>query len=710
MTKKLNLTAVCLLAVLTGCAVTPAHRDPSSTVSSKSWEELRDLKQRKVELSALSVHFQKKKNEAQLKKIQSEQKDIEQKIGEIEGTIAAFEDRSLHNIQNESVDWRGEKERLELSDLRLYELDKNVQFSVSTYEARETSLKITQKIFTKLGYKKEDDGKRGKAADNRTKKPDPVMNFTMKCDAPVELKLGPVTKKIKANANYSFQLADTKISQDGGREFKFHKDMNSCTFRFVSSIDSSKKEYGFSIVNETKKLKNLQSLLSTTEICSLKSGTGKFFDTTEFPSMTCPIKYDSIKILPEPEDSLHARAVALIGKDLPEDFVKNGNPYAELDFSKAPKFDAILVSYLVFRADFYGTLLGRLLAYHADRGALVRIVVSDVIALDKDDAMFEKLMAEHPNMKVVKYRFDTSEQGGAWISEFHRTNHVKIFAGYSKENPQDSFVIIGGRNVHDGFVFKKPVNVSKFPEIVSYQEGGDESWAYWRDFEMVIHGQDFIESVVRNYMNFYHINKDNLTMKISSVAVHKANAQDAEEESLRHYVSIPFKDEPNLNLFYARMVDTAKKKILISSPYFRPVKEIGEALDRAIQRGVDITIITRLDLEGDTADFILGAVNKDGVNRFLNKVKVFEYTEPKVILHSKLLMVDDEFSFISSVNLNKRSFYHDLENGVVVNDSNFTKQMGSLYKEYMKISRQLTEQQKIVFWKKWIITIFDKVL
>lgn len=158
------------------------------------------------------------------------------------------------------------------------------------------------------------------------------------------------------------------------------------------------------------------------------------------------------------------------------------------------------------------------------------------------------------------------------------------------------------------------------------------------------------------------------------------------------------------------MLDTAKKKILISSPYFRPVKEIAQALDRAIARGVDITIITRLDLEGDTADFILGAVNKDGVNRFLKKVKVYEYTEPKVILHSKLLMIDNEISFISSVNLNKRSFYHDLENGVVINDREFTVQMGELYKEYMKISRQITEKQEIIFWKRWIINIFDKVL
>ena len=158
------------------------------------------------------------------------------------------------------------------------------------------------------------------------------------------------------------------------------------------------------------------------------------------------------------------------------------------------------------------------------------------------------------------------------------------------------------------------------------------------------------------------------------------------------------------------MVDSAKKKILISSPYFRPVKEIAEAIDRAIQRGVDITIITRLDLKGDTADFILGAVNKEGVNRFIGKVKVYEYIEPSVILHSKLLMVDDDFTFVSSVNLNKRSFYHDLENGVVVHDAKFTVKMGELYKEYLKLSKPLTEEQKVIFWKKWVIAIFDKVL
>lgn len=694
-----KITAVCLLASLVGCQTPPIGRTPSSTssiISSKSWEELRGLKQRRVELDAMSVHFQKKKNEFQLEKIQEEQKKLTKRIAEIESQLVAFEAGTKQAIFGEHSNWRNEKERIELGIPDLYTLDKKVELSVSTYEAKETMVSLTHKLFSNAGY-----------VHTSSEDPKPTMNFAIKCDASFEVKWGKSTKKARANEVVKFALGDKVISNDF-RDMVFHPGMKSCDVKFVSSLDES-KNYGFKLVNETAKMRTLEPMLSSTEVCSVKKGTGKFFETTTFSNMTCPVKYDSIKILPEPEDSLYARVSSLLGQDLPKDFIKNGNPYAELDFSKAPKFDAILVSYLVFRADFYGTLLGRLLAYHADQGAVVRIIVSDVIALAKDKVMFEKMMAKHPNMKVIRYEFDNKQQGGAWVSEFHRTNHVKLFIAYSKENPEDSMAILGGRNVHDGFVFRTPVDVSKYPEVVNYVSG-DESWAYWRDFEMVVKGQDFVESVVRHYLNFYHINKDNLVMRLASVPVQKEAAAESEEESLRHYISIPFKDEPNLNMFYANLIDTAKKKILISSPYFRPVQEIHDALQRAVDRGVDITVITRLDLEGDTADFILGAVNKDGVNKFLKKVKVYEYTEPKVILHSKLLMIDDEVSFISSVNLNKRSFYHDLENGVVVNDRKFTTEMGELYKEYMKISKQLTEHQKIVFWKKWIIKVFDKVL
>ena len=80
MSKIQNLTAFCLLTTFASCSSNPlatsnsvtAHRNPSSLVNSKNWEELRDLKQRRIELSAQAIHFEKKKNKVQLKKIQEE--------------------------------------------------------------------------------------------------------------------------------------------------------------------------------------------------------------------------------------------------------------------------------------------------------------------------------------------------------------------------------------------------------------------------------------------------------------------------------------------------------------------------------------------------------------------------------------------------------------------------------------------------------------
>ena len=81
MKKSFQILAACLFISLTGCQ-TNINRTPGSIVKSK--EELKDLKQRRVELSALSIHFLRKKNQVQLEKIQSEQKSIEKKIKEIE--------------------------------------------------------------------------------------------------------------------------------------------------------------------------------------------------------------------------------------------------------------------------------------------------------------------------------------------------------------------------------------------------------------------------------------------------------------------------------------------------------------------------------------------------------------------------------------------------------------------------------------------------
>jgi hypothetical protein len=72
-----------------------------------------------------------------------------------------------------------------------------------------------------------------------------------------------------------------------------------------------------------------------------------------------------------------------------------------------------------------------------------------------------------------------------------------------------------------------------------------------------------------------------------------------------------------------------------------------------------------------------------------------EYIEKDVILHSKVILVDGKLSVIGSVNLNQRSFIHDLENAVLIYSPDFHQEMSHILDSYRKTSKPVSEKQKI---------------
>lgn len=681
-------------------------------INDRNWEILRGLKNQKAVIDANLVYLRKESGDDEILNEEDKLKKIEVEIKHAEEKIQSFKNHNEYVIENNSDElWRLEKESIKLRALHLYELKRSEageeklnlpEFSISTFGAISTSVSIEHTFFS---------GVNGEFYFQDNVKP--FIDVEMVCNTPVMVNGFFGKKVLSEGRKFKFKLGDSKLSNESF-VLEVNPNFNKCTFIFKNSREDGSKIYGFKIVNEKEKLRSLNTILNTTEICTLKNNQENMisemsiFETNGFLNMTCPRKYSRIVKMPEPEDTLLERARILLGQDLPKDFIKNGNPYAELDFSKAPEFDVIFITALVYRADFFGTILTRMLAYHADKGTLVRVLNSDAILGNKDKMLYERTMAKHPNIKFVHYGFDTEYKGGSWISSFHRTNHVKIFAAYSLSSPEKSVAILGGRNVHDGFVFKAPPDVSKYPEVKNYSNDGGP-WAYWQDFEIAIYGQSFVESITRHFFNLYHADKRNFVTRVPSLSVLKDDALESEKEKLRHYISIPFKDEPGIDDFYVKLIDSAKERILISSPYFRPLGKVGQAFDRAISRGVKIELITRFKLDGDDADFILGEVNKDGSNKYYKRINIYDFNIPRVILHSKLILIDGKISFVSSVNLNKRSFYHDLENGVLINDPVFTAEMEQVYSEYLKNSTLVNDEKKIIFWKKWLISLLDGV-
>jgi cardiolipin synthase len=429
---------------------------------------------------------------------------------------------------------------------------------------------------------------------------------------------------------------------------------------------------------------------------------------------TCTYPIRSVQNLENKIDGLQGKMTALLGQPLSKEFLALKDPYAALDFSKAPQLDAILLSALVFRADYSGVLIARAMEYHAARGTQVRILVADVISLIKDKALFDRMMSTSANIKVQLYEWNKVKGAGSGsiLSEFHRTVHSKLFITLSATDRKLDTVIHGGRNVHDGFALGTSVSSKDtLDPYVIYGAGGDESWASWRDFEVKIQEPDFVEAVAQHFLHLW--NRDARTNVIAPIQ--KTTSANVLEESnfpyamAKHMMSVPFQDGYRLEKLYVKMIDSAREEIVITTPYLRPPKPVFEALLRATQRGVKLKIITRIDLQGDTFDDLLEEVNKSSINSLFDKSDVYEYTVKGEILHSKLTIIDRKLSFVSSVNLNHRSYLHDIEDGMLIYSPAYTAKLLAVVKTYESSVRLVTEKVKTVWWRKLIVDALKDV-
>src|SRR5207237_1015564 len=68
-------------------------------------------------------------------------------------------------------------------------------------------------------------------------------------------------------------------------------------------------------------------------------------------------------------------------------------------------------------------------------------------------------------------------------------------------------------------------------------------------------------------------------------------------------------------------------------------------------------------------------------------VNIREFKASDLVLHSKIMMIDQRLVTISSVNLNNRSFFHDSENGIVVLDPAFYHGLQQIYAAYVAHSQ-----------------------
>lgn len=107
---------------------------------------------------------------------------------------------------------------------------------------------------------------------------------------------------------------------------------------------------------------------------------------------------------------------------------------------------------------------------------------------------------------------------------------------------------------------------------------------------------------------------------------------------------------------HLHLFSRARKRIRIVHAYFVPDRRIIRALRKAVRRGVDVRIIVPAGSDVSMADWarqhVLARLLRVGVS-------VRRLTQP--MLHTKAAVADERYLLVGSANLNRNSFFRNLE-------------------------------------------------
>jgi len=128
------------------------------------------------------------------------------------------------------------------------------------------------------------------------------------------------------------------------------------------------------------------------------------------------------------------------------------------------------------------------------------------------------------------------------------------------------------------------------------------------------------------------------------------------------------------SLFFVTALNTARKRIWLSAPYFVPDPAVMKALQLAALRGVDVRIITTG--KPDSLPVYLAAFHYIGELHGLG-IKFYEYKPG--FLHEKVMLVDDDLSTVGTPNFDNRSFRLNFEVTSVIVDREFAQEMQTMF-------------------------------
>ncbi len=141
------------------------------------------------------------------------------------------------------------------------------------------------------------------------------------------------------------------------------------------------------------------------------------------------------------------------------------------------------------------------------------------------------------------------------------------------------------------------------------------------------------------------------------------------------------------------LLGLARRRVILTTPYFIPDEAVMLSLRLAAQRGVDVNVIVPARSDSHLADAAGRAYSAE-----LTDAKVHVHCYRDGFLHAKSMTVDDEIGMVGSANFDVRSFRLDIEANLILYTATAVRILREIQDQYMARSVPFLDQWKNRSW------------
>ena len=335
------------------------------------------------------------------------------------------------------------------------------------------------------------------------------------------------------------------------------------------------------------------------------------------------------------------------------------------------KFDAFIrdlkeaqsyihLQYYIFENDNIGQTIKDLLIERSKAGVKVKVIYDHIGSIHVRNRFFKEMrqagIEVYPFFKVTFTPF---------ASRINWRNHRKLCIIDGKIG------YIGGMNIADRYI-------------------NGVSYGVWRDTHLRITGP-----AINALQYSFAVDWSFMGLPLIEDDIYSHPNKPTKGIGMQMATCGPTSQWPNLAFIFHKAIANAKKRVYIQTPYFLPTENLLKTLQTAALSKVDVRIM----IPRQPDSLIMKLASFSYIEECLKAgIKIYLYDAG--MLHSKTLIVDDEFCTIVSTNFDFRSFEHNFECNMFMYSRQTCTQMQEIF---MADTAQCTRVNAVTWRKRPIV-------